>query len=87
MDRVALVALYDATGGPGWTDNTNWKTSAPLDEWFGVRTDDDGRVEWLSLSGNDLTGRIPPELDRLANLRGLPGRQRSDGGTDPGVAG
>ena len=33
--RVALEALYDATGGPGWTDNTNWKTSAPLGKWFG----------------------------------------------------
>ena len=25
-DRAALEAFYDATGGPGWTDNTNWKT-------------------------------------------------------------
>ena len=23
-DRAALVALYDATEGPNWTNNTNW---------------------------------------------------------------
>ena len=26
-DRAALEALYDATGGAGWTDSTNWNTS------------------------------------------------------------
>ena len=70
-DRAALEALYDATGGPGWTDSTNWKTAAPLGEWFGVRTDADGRVTWLQLHGNDLTGSIPAELGRLANLESL----------------
>ena len=24
LDRVALVALYNATDGPNWVDNTNW---------------------------------------------------------------
>ena len=24
QDRAALVVLYIATGGPNWTDNTNW---------------------------------------------------------------
>ena len=31
-----MEALYDATGGASWTNNTNWKTSAPLSEWYGV---------------------------------------------------
>ena len=26
-DRAALEALYDATGGTGWTTNTNWKAA------------------------------------------------------------
>ena len=56
-DRVALEALYDATGGPRWTDNTNWKTSAPLGDWHGVSTDGDGRVRRLRLGGNGLSGR------------------------------
>ena len=70
-DRAALEALYDATGGPGWTDSTNWNTSAPIGEWFGVSTDAAGRVTWLSLGGNDLTGPIPAELGSLVNLGSL----------------
>ena len=67
-DRSALEAFYDATGGPGWTDSTNWKTSAPLGEWYGVSTDTAGRVTALYLVDNGLAGPIPAELERLANL-------------------
>ena len=35
-DREILEALHDATGSPDWIDDTNWKTSAPLDDWRGV---------------------------------------------------
>ena len=76
-DRVALEALYDATGGPGWTDNTNWKTSAPLRDWFGVRLNL-GRVTSLDLAGNGLTGPIPEALGDLAFLEWLNLGSRSD---------
>ncbi len=66
-----LEALYDATGGPDWIDNTNWKTSAPLGEWFGVTTDTTGRVTRLALPGNGLAGPIPAALGELALLRNL----------------
>ena len=29
-DRAALVAFYNATGGPNWANNTGWLTDAPL---------------------------------------------------------
>ena len=70
-DRAALEALYDATGGPGWTNNTNWKTSAPLGEWHGVTTDGDGRVTVLRLPGNGLSGSIPDALGDLTLLEVL----------------
>ncbi len=70
-DRAALVALYDATGGAGWTDSTNWRTSAPLGEWFGVTTDTAGRVTALELAGNGLIGFIPAALGDMASLRRL----------------
>ena len=70
-DRAALEALYDATGGTGWTHRTNWKTTAPVGEWHGVTTDADGRVTGLHLNFNNLTGRIPPALGNLARLREL----------------
>ena len=67
-DRAALVALYDATDGPNWTNSANWLTDAPLGEWYGVTADDDGRVLRLQLQGNRLAGEIPPELGSLSKL-------------------
>ena len=67
-DRAALVALYEATGGPNWRNSENWLTDAPLGDWYGVDTDAEGRVSWLELAANSLTGPIPPELGNLANL-------------------
>ena len=68
-DRETLAAFYDATGGPNWTDDTNWKSEEPLYTWFGVTTDADGRVAGLSLPENELRGPIPAVLENLANLR------------------
>ena len=84
-DRVALEALYDATGGPGWIDNTNWKTAAPLDEWFGVTTDTAGRVTRLELPGNGLAGPIPAALGELALLRNLDFGNRWDSAAQQSV--
>ena len=73
MDRVALVALYDATDGASWTTNTNWSTTAALSTWHGVTIDSDGlRVTELNLIGNNkLTGSIPAELGDLTSLQEL----------------
>ncbi len=70
-DRAALVALYNATGGPNWTNNTNWLSDEPLGDWHGVTTDGDGRVEHLRLVDNALSGPVPTELGNLANLEWL----------------
>ena len=55
-DCAALVALYEATDGDNWENNTHWLSDQPLDEWFGVTTDDDGRVTKLELGDNQLSG-------------------------------
>ena len=67
-DRVALEALYDATNGANWANNTSWNSSAPLDQWYGVFTNANGRVTQLVLTGNGLTGSIPSSLGSLTNL-------------------
>ena len=63
-DQEALVALYNATGGPNWGNNDNWLSNDPLGEWHGVTTDAGGRVTELHISVNGLTGEIPEELGR-----------------------
>ncbi len=76
-DREALVALYNATdgenwgGGENWDESNNWLSDAPLGEWYGVITNDDGRVTELRLYGNGLSGEIPPEMGSLSNLESL----------------
>ena len=70
-DRAILVAFYNATNGDDWTDNTNWLSDAPIEQWYGVAIDASGRVQSLRLGGNGLSGAIPQELGRLSNLRQL----------------
>ena len=67
-EREALAALYVATDGPNWTRNDNWLSNAPLDEWYGIVTNDEGQVRWLTLWDNGLKGPIVPDLGDLAAL-------------------
>ena len=49
VDTEPLVALYNATDGANWTNNTNWLTNEAISEWHGVTTNSDGRVTRLEL--------------------------------------
>ena len=86
-DRAALEAIYDATRGWVWTDSTNWKTAAPLGEWYGVETNEAGRVRSLDLYRNRLTGPIPTELANLVQLENLDLTVNNLGGPIPGSLG
>lgn len=59
IERDALIAFYNATGGDNWTDNTNWCSDRPLDEWYGIMTDQYGMVSHIHLDYNNLTGTLP----------------------------
>ncbi len=67
-DREALEALYEASNGPDWRNSDNWLTDAPLDEWYGITADDDGRVTGIRLYENGLRGEIAPEIGSLGRL-------------------
>ena len=71
MDIEALTALYNATGGPNWTNSENWVGDAPLNDWYGVTTDETGAVLGLDLANNNLQGVLPPEIADLTNLKSL----------------
>ena len=73
-DRASLTALYNATDGPNWGDNTNWLTDAPLSEWAGVDSlsvTGSECVTLLDLARNLLIGEIPAELGNLTTLQHL----------------
>lgn len=72
-ERDALIALYNSTNGPSWTNNSGW-LGAPGTEntWYGVTTDPDNtRVIILGLQLNNLSGSIPPEIGDLGSLQML----------------
>ncbi len=86
-DKDALVALYNATDGANWDKNTNWNSSAALDDWYGVETDANGRVDSLALGTNLLSGSIPAELGDLTNLKYLALNNNSLSGSIPAELG
>ena len=70
-DRDALIALYRSANGDFWTYKLNWLSDAPLNTWYGVTTDEYGRVIELDLGENGLSGTIPSELGTLLHLERL----------------
>ena len=74
VDRAALRALYDNNGGPGWGKKENWLDEADpfsFSVWYGVMTNDNGRVSELDLAGNGLTGELTDGLEELSGLERL----------------
>jgi hypothetical protein len=73
-DRLALVALYNATDGPNWIEQSGWNpASLPGTSpcgWYGV-TCDGGRVTGLDLNNCLVNGNIPPEIGNLDQLKTL----------------
>ena len=69
-EREALVALYDNANGAGWKNSTGWKTNSEPCKWYGVYCSG-GHVTWLSLSNNQLSGPISPEIGKLTQLEQL----------------
>lgn len=65
-DSMALIAIYNATGGPFWT--RKWDVDQPIDNWFGVTTNANGDVIELDLSNNNLFGNLPTEMSFLSEL-------------------
>lgn len=61
LDYEFLRQLYNA-GGASWTNNTNWMTDKPYNEWYGVTTDAEGHITGIDLSSNNLVGSLYLEL-------------------------
>lgn len=66
-EYAALVDLYNATSGDNWTNNTNWLSNKPVNEWYGL-TVENNNVMAIELDNNNLDGTIPPEIAGLTRL-------------------
>ncbi len=74
-ERDALIAIYDATGGPGWNNSGGWLGAVGSEcTWHGVDCGggpSDQYVEGLHLTNNNLIGVLPLEVGDLPGLREL----------------
>ena len=77
-DSLALVAIYQGTGGSQWTKQENW-LRGQVAAWEGVKTEN-GRVTELQLDEAGLTGSFPAELYQLTGLKKLTIREATLGG-------
>jgi hypothetical protein len=66
-DSLALVALYNTTGGENWVKSDNWLTGN-VNTWYGVVCEDQ-KVKAINLSGNNLKGALPDKIYTLTDLR------------------
>ena len=69
-DSLALVDLYNNTGGNKWTRHANWLTTAPVASWEGI-TVDRQKVTVIYLAGNNLKGKLPASFGNLDSLVSL----------------
>eukprot|EP00295_Goniomonas_pacifica_P047535 CAMPEP_0175916486 /NCGR_PEP_ID=MMETSP0108-20121206/10872_1 /TAXON_ID=195067 ORGANISM="Goniomonas pacifica, Strain CCMP1869" /NCGR_SAMPLE_ID=MMETSP0108 /ASSEMBLY_ACC=CAM_ASM_000204 /LENGTH=212 /DNA_ID=CAMNT_0017239041 /DNA_START=15 /DNA_END=653 /DNA_ORIENTATION=- len=80
----ALKDLYNSTGGPSWTHNTNWLKGDPCEnKWFGVvchppapqklspkfLSDGQDHVYELSLAQNNLVGTLEESFGNLEAMQ------------------
>lgn len=67
-DSLELIRLFELTGGENWIQK--WHPEQPINQWFGVSLNENGRVKCLDLDGdpdcnpkkdggNNLTGAMP----------------------------
>ncbi len=86
-ERDALIELYNATNGTGWTNQTNWNTAAPVSTWYGIIVEDLGGsgfgVKEINLSNNNLTGILPSAIEEFGVLEVLNLSNNEIGGTIP----
>lgn len=71
LEREALIALYKATNGDGWKNNSGWCSEKPVSSWYGISTDNQGKVIAINMNRNNLIGRFPEKIGNLKELRSL----------------
>ncbi|MBK8641763.1 MAG: leucine-rich repeat domain-containing protein [Saprospiraceae bacterium] len=56
-DSIALTNLYESTNGKLWT--IPWNFNSPINTWHGLKVANNGCVQKIDLSHNNLSGAIP----------------------------
>ena len=88
-ERAALLALYNSTNGPGWTNHSGWGGPIGTEcSWHGVSCNAaKTTVIQISLDDNNLTGTLPSALASLKHLSGFLARTNKLSGPIPPLTG
>jgi hypothetical protein len=68
-DSLALVAVYQSNGGPGWLSQTNWLTGN-VETWYGVTVNGQS-ITSVDLSNNNLAGPLADPLVDILSLQSV----------------
>lgn len=63
----ALVSLYNATAGPGWTDSSGWLSDSDPCTWYAITCGADG-VTAIELTVNELQDSLPTSIGDFPQL-------------------
>ena len=69
-ERSILESFYKALDGDKWEHKENWLSDKPLNEWYGITTDEEGKVVKIQLS-DTMMGKVPANLKYLKKLQSL----------------
>ena len=69
-ERSILESFYKALDGDKWEHKENWLSDKPLNEWYGITTDEKGKVVKIQLS-DTMMGKVPANLKYLKKLQYL----------------
>ena len=73
-DSLALVKIYTIADGANWKESRRWTLTEPMDQWLGIKLNEEGRVTELSITNGTVTTvewEIPEVLTDLTELSNL----------------
>jgi Leucine-rich repeat (LRR) protein len=82
-ERLALAALYFATNGNEWNNDSGWLSGSSQCDWRGVSCNSEDRATRLDLSNNNLSGTLIRDLGELWRLETLDLQRNSLEGSFP----
>ena len=66
----AVLNEWFRQDGHNWCTHNNWGSNEPLSEWFGITTNEEGKIIRIQMDSNNINS-IPSELSQLQKLEKL----------------
>ena len=69
-DSLALVAIYNASKGAEWKEDRVWDLTKPMNEWYNIKLNEQGRVTQMNLAKGTVTAEwsLPSEVGDLTEM-------------------